>query len=142
MPSSLAAVRSALERARGLRGQGLTGPGGTVLALLVLSPGVALDLAAGGTFGTASSVTFVLAGLTAAAAVRVRALGTAVVLPPLLFVTAVTALARLSGNNEGSREMVLDVGTTMAISAPVLFLGTAASLVLVLGRLVVRFARR
>jgi hypothetical protein len=131
-----------LARLRALRGQGLTAPGGIALAVLLLAPGVALDWVLGGSFGTASSVAFVLAAVTAATAVRTRALGTAAVLPPLLFVGAVGFLAWSSGNNRGRRELVLDVGTTLAVSAPVLFVGTAAALAVVLGRLVVHLVRR
>jgi hypothetical protein len=54
----------------------------------------------------------------------------------------VAFLAWASGNNRGRRELVLDVGTTMAVSAPVLFLGTALALAVVLGRLVARLVRR
>lgn len=127
---------------RALSTTGLTGPGATVLAVLVITPGVLLDLARDGSFGLASSVLFVLAAVAAALSVRVRALATAAVLPPLLFAGAVSALARLSGNNEGTRELVLDVGTTLAVSAPLLFGGTAAALAVVLGRVVIHLSRR
>lgn len=119
----------------------LTAPGGILIAVLVLAPGVLLDLALDGTFGLASSLTFVAAGVVAALVVRIPALATAAVLPPLLFVTAVSVLALLSGDNEGSRELVLDVGTTLAISAPVLFGGTLATLAVVLARLLARLTR-
>jgi hypothetical protein len=125
-----------------LRGQGLTAPGGVVLAVLLLAPGVLADRLLDGSFGLAAAVAFVTAVTTTAAAVRIRALGTAAVLPPLLFVGAVGVLAWSSGNNRGRRELVLDVGTTLALSAPVLFLGTALALAVVLGRLVVHLVRR
>ncbi|MGH8894882.1 MAG: DUF6542 domain-containing protein [Actinomycetes bacterium] len=135
-------VGPVLDRLRPLRGRRLTAPGGVVLSLLLLAPGVALDVALDGSFGLPSTVSFVLASLAAAAAVQPRALATAVVLPPLLFAAAITALARLSGNNDGARQLGLDVGATMAMAAPVLFATTAATLVLVLGRLTVGLARR
>jgi hypothetical protein len=113
-----------------------------VLSLLVLSPGVLIDHWWSGSFGAASTVAFLLAVLAASAAVRVRAMGTAAVLPPLLFAGAVAVLARSSGMNRSNRELALDIGTTLAVSAPVLFLGTAAALAVVLGRLVVHLARR
>lgn len=125
-----------------LRGQGLTAPGGILLAVVLVVPGVAVDWVLGGSFGAASSVAFVLASVAAAAAVRVRAMATAAVLPPLLFAGALTILAWVSGANDGAREMVLDVGTTLAVSAPTLFLGTAAAMAVVVGRLVVRLVRR
>lgn len=136
------ALARAAWRALDLRGQGLTGPGGVLLAVLVMAPGVALDWAFDGSFGTASTVAFLLATVTAAAAVRVRAMASAAVQPPLLFVGAVTFLAWAGGANSGMREMVLDVGTTLAVSAPTLFLGTAAALAVVIGRLVMRLLRR
>jgi hypothetical protein len=132
----------ALARLASLRTRRLTAPGSVVLALLLLTPGVLTDLAQDGTFGVPSAASFVAASVAAALVVRVRSLATAAVLPPLLFVTAVAVLAQLSGNNEGSRELVLDVGTTLAISAPLLFAGTAAAVAVVLGRLVLRLARR
>lgn len=125
-----------------LLSRGLTAPGGVLVAVLVLMPGVLLDLEPSGTFGTASTVSFLVAAVTAALVVRRRALGTAAVLPPLLFVGAVTTLAQLSGKNESSRELVLDVGTTLAVDAPVLFVGTTAAVAVVLGRLVVGLVRR
>lgn len=129
-----------LGQVRGHRG--LTGPGVTAVALLVLAPGVALDLAFGGSFGLASSVFFVLASLAAVLTARVAALTTAAVLPPLLFVAAVTTLAWASGNNEGSRQLGLDVGSTLAVSAPLLFATTAGVLVAVGVRAAVHLARR
>jgi len=129
-------------RLQSLSTRRLTAPGGIALAVLVVAPGVLLDLAFGGTFGAASSVTFVAACVAAPLAVRRRALATAAVLPPLLFVAAVAILAGLSGNNDGNRELVLDIGTTLAISAPVLFGGTVAALAVVLGRLLVPLLRR
>lgn len=136
------ALARAAWRALDLRGQGLTGPGGVVLAVLVLAPGVALDWVLSGSFGAASTVAFFLAAVTAAAAVRVRAMAVAAVQPPLLFAGAVTFLAWAGGANSGMRQMVLDVGTTLAVSAPALFLGTAAALAVVIGRLVARLLRR
>jgi hypothetical protein len=131
-----------IARLRALRGQGLTGPGGVLLAVLLLAPGVLVDRWLDGSFGLPSAVAFVLASLAAASAVRTRAMATAAVLPPLLFVGALAFLAWSSGNNGGRRELALDVGTTLAVSAPVLFLGTAAALAVVLGRLVAHLFRR
>jgi hypothetical protein len=148
-PSAVSTPADAASRARGFvdslrssASRGLTAPGGILLAILVLAPGVLMDLSPDGTFGLASSVTFVAAGIATALAVRRRALATAAVLPPLLFVGAVTVLAQLSGKNTGSREVVLDAGTTLAVSAPVLYIGTAATLAVVLARLLVGLVRR
>lgn len=127
---------------RALGAQSLTAPGGVVLALLVLTPGVLLDLVTDGTLGLPTTIGFVLAAAATALTVRNSALGTAAVLPPLLFAGAVLALAWLSGQNEGLRELALDAGTTLALSAPVLFTGTALTLAVVVGRLAWRIARR
>jgi len=129
-------------RLRRVAARGLTAPGGIVLAALVIAPGVAVDLVRSGTFGTPSAVTFVLAGLLAALAVRVRALGTAAILPPLLFIGAVATLAHFGGKNRGLREVMLDVGTTLALSAPLVFATTAAALAVVLVRLGLHLAHR
>ncbi len=113
-----------------------------LVAVLLISPGILLDLVTDGTFGAPSTVAFLLASAAAALVVRTRAMATAVVLPPLLFAAAVTALARLNGANAGVRETVLDAGTTLALTAPVLFAGTALVLVVVLGRLLWGLARQ
>ena len=59
---------------------------------------------------------------------------TSLVLQPLLFCGAVAAVARLGGQNRGSREVALDVGTTLALSAPLLFAGVVAAVVVALVR--------
>lgn len=125
-----------------LTNQSLTAPGGLLVALVVITPGVLVDLLTDATLGAPSTVSFLLAVLVTAAVVRRQALATAAVLPPLLFAGAATALGWLSGNNEGRRELVLDVGTTLALSAPALFAGTAAALAVALGRLCWGFLRR
>ena len=132
----------ALPPVRALRAQSLTGPGGVVLAVLVVCPGVLLDLVTDGTLGLPSTVGVVLAGVSAALAVRATALGTAAVLPPLLFAGAVLALAWLSGQNDGLRELALDAGTTLALSAPALFTASVIPVTIVLGRLAWKVARR
>lgn len=139
-PVVTASPRSELVRA--LTGQTLTGAGGVLVALLVLTPGVLVDLATDATFGLPSTIGFLLAAVTAALVVRTSGLTTAAILPPLLFAGAISALAWLSGNNEGLRELVLDVGTTLALTAPILFAGTVACLAVVLGRLLWRLVRR
>ena len=55
---------------------------------------------------------------------------------------AATTIAWRSGLNQGTRQIGLDVGTTMAVNAPLLFAGTAVAVAVVAGRLVVRLARR
>lgn len=128
-----------LDRARS---EGVTGPAVVALAGLLVGFGAALDLQRGATLGAGTFVTVALAALAAPAVVRFRSLPTTLVLPPLLLAAAATAVAYLGGQDHGRREVVLDVGTTLALHAPVLFLVTAATLLVALARLVVRVARR
>ena len=121
---------------------GLPTPAVVALAALVLLPGVVLDLAGDGTFGLPSAVFFVVAAAAVPLLLRTRSLAVGAVLPPLLFVAAATVIAWRSGLNQGTRQIGLDVGTTMAVNAPLLFAGTAVALAVVAGRLVVRLARR
>jgi len=121
---------------------GLPTPAVLGAAALVLLPGVVLDLARDGTFGPPSAVSFVLATASVPLLLRARSLVVGAVLPPLLFVGAATAIAWRSGLNQGTRQVGLDVGTTMAVNAPLLFAGTALAVAVVAGRLVVRLVRR
>jgi hypothetical protein len=116
------------------RAEGVTGPAVVAAAVLLVAGGVLLDLNRDATLGLGTGLAFVIAAVAAPAVVRYRSLPTAAVLPPLLFVGAATAIARLSGQNRGNREVVLDVATTLALSAPLLFGGVAAALVVVLVR--------
>jgi hypothetical protein len=121
---------------------GLPTPAVLAAAALVLLPGVVLDLARDGTFGLPSAVLFVLAAAGVPLLLRARSLAVGAVLPPLLFAGAATTIAWRSGLNQGTRQIGLDVGTTMAVNAPLLFAGTAVAVAVVAGRLVVRLARR
>ena len=121
---------------------GLPTPAVVALAALVLLPGVVLDVARDGTFGLPSAVFFVVAAAAVPLLLRTRSLAVGAVLPPLLFAGAATAIAWRSGLNQGTRQIGLDVGTTMAVNAPLLFAGTALALAVVAGRLLVRLARR
>ena len=130
------------KRVRSLWQGGLPTPAVVAVAALVLLPGVVLDLARDGTFGLPSAVSFVAAAAAVPLLLRTRSLAVGAVLPPLLFAAAATVIAWRSGLNQGTRQIGLDVGTTMAVNAPLLFAGTAVALVVVAGRLVVRLARR
>jgi hypothetical protein len=137
--------RSAGERLRAalpVTGPGLTGPGGVLLGSLIVGLGAIVDLAVGGSLGLGFTVTFVLACAVVAMAMRIRALATAVVLPPLLFAGAALMETKQSGVTSGNRQAALDVATSLALSAPALFLGTALALAVVLARLVARAVRR
>ena len=131
-----------LLRLHGLRREPVSGPGVVVLAGIVAALGVSLDLVLGGRFGVGSQLTFLLASVGATLVVRRRALATAAVLPPLLFVGSATSLAWLSGRATDTRELGLDVGTTLATSAPLLFATTLLALGIVAARLTARLFGR
>ncbi len=116
------------------RTDGVTGPAVVALSAVLVACGVALDLRRDATLGLGTGVAFAIAALAGPAVVRFRSLVTALVLQPLLFCGAAAAQARLGGQNRGSREVALDVGTTLALSAPLLFAGMAAALVVALVR--------
>ena len=123
-------------------GPGLTGIGGVVLGVLVVGLGAVGDLALGGGLGVGFTATFLLGCLLVAAMLRTRALAVAVVLPPLLFSGGYALETKTSGQTSGRREMALDVATSLALHAPVLFLGTALAVAVVLVRVVVHLFRR
>jgi len=131
------ALRALSEAAlvRALRAQSLTAPGGVAVALLVLLPGLLIDALTDQSFGRPTAVSALLAGAACALSVRRRALGTAAALPPLLCAASVGFLAWSSGRNRGTRQLLLDSATTLALSAPAVFAATVLTLVLVLGRL-------
>ncbi|MGZ4589673.1 MAG: DUF6542 domain-containing protein [Actinomycetes bacterium] len=137
-----APLSARLRAALPVTGPGLTGLGGVLLGTLVVGLGALLDAALGGSLGLGFRVTFVLGCVLVAMAVRIRALATAAVLPPLLFAGSAYFETRRAGLTHGYREAALDAATTLALSAPVLYLGTAVALAIVLVRLVVHAVRR
>ncbi len=124
------------------RTEGLTGPAVVALSALLVCGGALLDVRRDATLGLGTGVAVVLASAAAPALVRFRSLATALVLPPLLVAGAATLIARLGGRNSGLRELVLDVGTTLALAAPLLFGVTALAVVVGLARLLRRVAGR
>jgi hypothetical protein len=123
-------------------GPGLTGLGGVLLGCLVVGLGAAGDLALGGGLDVGFSATFLLGCVLVATALRTRALAVAVVLPPLLFAGGYALETKTSGQTSGRREMALDVATSLALHAPLLFVGTALAVAVVLVRVVVHLIRR
>jgi len=111
-------------------------------AALLVSLGAAVDLQRDRTLGVGTTFALLVAALAAPAVVRFRSLPTALVLPPLLVAAAATGIAALGGQDRGRRELVLDVGTTLALHAPAVFAATALSVLVVLVRFGVRVARR
>jgi hypothetical protein len=127
----------------GVSGPGLTGAGVVIVAVLLGALALVPDLligewAVGPCFATGYLAVCVGAPLLA----RVRALFTVAVLPPLMYAGAVVIAARTSGQVHGSRELVLETGTRLALAAPVLFVGAALAVLLVLARLVLHLIDR
>lgn len=139
-PAPSPPLRDRLRAALPVTGPGLTSLGATVLGVLVVGLGTVGDLALGPHLGLGFAIVFVVACVLVALTVRVRALGTAVVLPPILFAAAQVLASR--GQTAGTRELALDVATSLALAAPVLFLGTAAAASIALVRVVVHLVRR
>jgi hypothetical protein len=123
-------------------GPGLTGLGGVVLGCLVVGLGAAGDLALGHGLGVGFSTTFLLGCVLVACTLRTRALAIAIVTPPLLFASGYAWETRASGQTAGRREMALDVATSLALHAPVLFVGTAVAVAVVSVRVAVHLVRR
>jgi hypothetical protein len=140
--TATATTPSLVERLRGTWVQGLP-TGLTVLLVAVLmTPGVLLDVARDGSFGLPSTVLLLLVAGGAPLVLRPRSLASGIVLPPLVFAATAAAIAWRSGLNQGSRQIGLDAGTTLALHAPVAFAATAVAVLVVLGRVAVRLVRR
>jgi hypothetical protein len=136
------ATPSRVEQLRGTWTQGLPTSLVVLLVALLLALGVLLDVARDGSFGLPSTVLFLLAAVGTPLVLRPRSLAGGVVLPPLAFAATAAAIAWRSGLNQGSGQIGLDAGTTMALHAPLIFAGTAAALLVVLTRVTVRLVRR
>jgi hypothetical protein len=121
---------------------GLTWPGGVVLGCLVVGLGAGGDLALGHGLGVGFSATYLLGCVLVACALRTRALALAVVLPPLLFAGGYALETMTGGQTAGLRGMALDVATSLALHAPVLFVGTALALAILVFRVVGHLVRR
>jgi hypothetical protein len=124
------------------RSEGITGPAVVAFSALLVALGAGLDLQRDATVGAGTFAAVVLAALVAPAVVRFRSLPTTLVLPPLLVAAAASGVADLGGQDRGRREIVLDVGTTLALHAPVVFAATALTVLVSLVRLGLRLARR
>lgn len=116
------------------RAEGATGPAVVAMSAALVALGAGLDLRRDATLGLGTGLAVMLAALAAPAVVRFRSLATAAVLPPLLVAGAAVVIGRLGGQDRGTRELVLDVGTTLALSAPLVFAATAAAVLVVLVR--------
>lgn len=133
------ALTGLLDRARS---DGVTGPALVAVGAAAMACGIGFDLGSGVTAGAGTGLAFLLVAVAGPAVVRARSLATAVVTPPLLFAGAVATIARAGGANRGSREVVLDIGTTLALSAPLLFAGTLLAAAVAVTRLGLRARTR
>lgn len=123
-------------------GPGLSWLGGVVLGCLVAGLGAAGDLGRGKGLGLGFTATFLVGCVLVPVALRTRALAVATVLPPLLFAGGYALETKTGGQTAGRREMALDVATSLALHAPVLFIGTALAVAVVLVRVAVHLIRR
>jgi len=104
------------------------------VGVVVMAVGVAVDAAVRGTPGSGLSTAFLVGCLVIALRTRVRHLAAALVTTPLLYAVGVAAVIRLSGNVSGTRQLALDVATSLALLAPVLFGATGLAVVIALAR--------
>lgn len=92
--------------------------------------------------GLGLTIGFLVACAVMSVRVRMRSLAAAVLSGPLLFAAAIGVISWLSPEAQGFRHLVLDVATTLALSAPVLFSGTALTVVVAVVRLCTRLVAR
>jgi hypothetical protein len=123
-------------------GSGLTTPGAVLLGGFLMGVGAMADLAFGDSLGVGFAAMFVIASGVMALTLRVRSLASAVIAPPLMFAFVTMLVGKLSGEVHGSRALALDTATSLALSAPVLFGGTALAAAIAVVRLGTAVARR
>ena len=123
-------------------GSGLTTPGAVLVGSVLMGAGAMADLVFGDSLGAGFAAMFVIASAVMALTLQVRSLASAVIAPPLMFAFATMLVGRLSGEVHGSRALALDTATSLALSAPVLFGGTALAAAIAVVRLVTAAARR
>jgi len=123
-------------------GSGLTTPGALLVGSILMGVGAMADLAFGDSLGVGFAAMFVIASAVMALTLRVRSLASAVIAPPLMFAIATMLVGKLSGEVHGSRALALDTATSLALSAPVLFAGTALAAAIAVVRLATAVARR
>ena len=122
-------------------GSGLTTPGAVLVGSVLMAIGAMADLTFGGSLGVGFAAMFVIASAVMALTLRVRSLASAFIAPPLMFAFATIVVGKLSGEVHGSRALALDTATSLALSAPVLFGGTALAAAIAVVRLLVAVAR-
>jgi hypothetical protein len=123
-------------------GSGLTTPGAVLVGTFLMGVGTMADLTFEDSLGVCFAAMFVIASAVMALTLRVRSLASAVIAPPLMFAFATMVVGKVSGEVHGSRALALDTATSLALSAPVLFGGTALAAAIAVVRLVTAVARR
>jgi hypothetical protein len=123
-------------------GSGLTTPGALLVGTVLVTLGAIADFAFGHSLGVGFAAMFVIASAVMALTLRVRSLASAVIAPPLMFAFATMLVGRLSGEVHGSRALALDTATSLALSAPALFGGTALAAAIAVVRLTTAVTRR
>ena len=123
-------------------GSGLTTPGAVLVGAVLMGVGAMADLTFGGSLGAGFAAMFLIASTVMALTLRIRSLASAVIAPPLLFAIAAMVVAKSSGEVNGTRALALDTATSLALTAPVLFGGTALAAVVAVVRLAARLIRR
>jgi hypothetical protein len=144
----LAVPRTATYTAEGVRSPvrstsaDLTAAGVLAGAFVLVAAGTGVDMMTGRGPGLGLALTFLAACAAMAIRLPVRVVGAAVVAAPLLFASATAAIAVVSGDSRGLRHLGLDVATSLALAAPVLFGGTGIALAIALGRMTRAVLRR
>ena len=123
-------------------GSGLTTPGAVLVGTVLIGIGAMADLGFGDSLGVGFAAMFVIASALMALTLRVRSLASAVIAPPLIFAIATMLVGKLSGEVHGWRALALDTATSLALSAPVLFGGTALAAAIAVVRLATAVTRR
>jgi len=119
-----------------VRWRGLPVVATAVLALGITVAGGLLDAGTSGELGTWFTVGFVLSALVASLGVRSEDLIWGLILPPLVFAASVLLTSPVvPGGTSGSvHDQLLELGTTLALKAPDLTVGTLVATVLVVVR--------
>ncbi len=140
---SLAAPHTATFTAARARTHGqLTVAPAVAVAALIVAAGAGIDVMIGRGPGSGLTVAYVVACAVVALRLRLHVVGAAVIAAPLLFAAGTAAIAWASGEAAGFRQLMLDVATSLALSAPVLFGGTALTVAIAVVRLALHVVRR
>jgi hypothetical protein len=112
---------------------GLTAPGVAVVVLAASVVGAVIDTTVGNDLGPFFAVLFVAASLYAATQVRRPDLFAAIIVPPLVFLSIITAHEILAptGKSRALIDLLGDLISALALGAPTLWAGTVVAAVVV-----------